>query len=112
MREYELALITSSAMSDDERAALLDRVRGLIATGGGVTTQEAHWGRRMLAYPIDHRPDGSYSFVRFRGEPAVVNELDRVLSISDGVLRHKIVRLPDKLASAGSIPLLGAPARA
>jgi small subunit ribosomal protein S6 len=112
VREYELAIITSPALSDEERTAVFDRVRSIVTGGGGAVTQEAHWGRRMLAYPIARRTDGSYSFVRFRAEPAVVDELDRVLSITDGVLRHKVVRLPDKLAAQGKIPLLGAPGRA
>jgi len=112
VREYELALITSPALDEEERTALFDRVRSIVTAGGGAVTQEAHWGRRMLAYPIAHRTDGSYSFLRFRAEPATVDELDRILSIADGVLRHKTVRLPDKLAAQGKIPLLGAPGRA
>lgn len=112
MREYELALITSSALDEETRTALFDRIRAIINQGGGAITQEAHWGRRMLAYPIAHRTDGAYSFLRLHAEPATVDELDRVLSIADGVLRHKTIRLPDALAANGKIPLLGAPGRA
>jgi hypothetical protein len=50
------------------------------------------WGRRRLAYEIDHKPEGSYHLLNFDTEPATLDELSRILRITDGVMRHLAVR--------------------
>ncbi|MHB8191085.1 MAG: 30S ribosomal protein S6 [Ferrimicrobium sp.] len=106
MRDYELALILDSAIDDELRTAFFERISQIITTGGGVVVEQAHWGRRVLAYPIDHKQEGYYAFLRFQSEPSVVVELDRVLLIADDVLRFKVVRLPERPLLAGKAPLL------
>ena len=54
------------------------------------------WGKRRFAYEIDHMTEGWYSVVEFKAENALVSELDRTLSLSDEVVRHKILRREDK----------------
>ncbi len=72
------------------------RSRAAAARGreGGGGTWESHdaWGRRKLAYEIDHKGDGSYHLLYFESEPETLAEISRVLKITDGVLRHMAVR--------------------
>jgi len=110
-RTYELALIADSSVEEAVREGLIERVGSIVKEGGGTMGEAAHWGRRSLVYPIDHHVEGFYSFHRFEAGPDVVAELDRVLSISDGVLRFKIVRLPERAVRAGKAPLLESPTR-
>ncbi len=111
MRTYELALITDSSLEETVREGVTGRVESIVAAGGGSLGEGAVWGRRTLIYPIDHHLEGFYSFHRFQAEPATVNELDRVLSIADEVLRFKIVRLPERAIQSGKAPLLKGAAR-
>lgn len=110
-RTYELALIADSSVEESVREGLIERVGSIVAEGGGTMGEAAYWGRRSLVYPIDHHVEAVYSFHRFEAGPEVVAELDRVLSISDGVLRFKIVRLPERAVRAGKAPLLESPTR-
>ena len=56
--------------------------------GGGTWVGHDPWGRRRLAYPIDKKTDGIYHLVQFDAEPAALDELTRILKITDGVMRH------------------------
>ncbi len=105
MRNYELAIIVDSSIDEELRQSIFKRIEQVIATGGEVGEQ-AHWGRRPLAYQIDHKTEGFYAFVRFVAEAAVVAELERILLISDEVIRFKVVRLPERLLASGGAPLL------
>jgi small subunit ribosomal protein S6 len=58
------------------------------------------WGRRPFAYEVNHKREGYYVLVGFAGTPATVDELGRQLGLADVVLRHKVIRLPEKHASA------------
>lgn len=56
------------------------------------------WGRRTFAYELRHRNEGIYLFIDVVATPAAVAEVDRVLSLSDEVLRHRVIRKPEKVA--------------
>src|SRR6185503_4701000 len=58
------------------------------------------WGRRKLAYEIDHKPEGFYHLLLFSSAPEVLDEITRILRITDGVLRHMAVRRPKSSAAA------------
>ncbi len=111
LRDYELGLITESSIDDEVRATLVARIEQLVRDRGGKLLERAVWGRKMLAYPINHKTEGHYAFTRFTGEPSTVAELNRILSISDEVLRFKVVRLPEAALAAGKAPLLKGTAR-
>lgn len=110
-RTYELAIIADSSVEQSVRDGLVERVGVIVKEGGGTMGESVTWGRRTLVYPIEHHSEGVYSFHRFEAGPEVVAELDRVLAISDGVLRFKIVRLPERAVRAGKAPLLESPTR-
>ena len=67
---------------------IVSRARGLVEQGGGTWIGHDPWGRRRLAYEIDKKTDGIYHLVQFDADPATLDELSRILKITDGVLRH------------------------
>jgi small subunit ribosomal protein S6 len=73
----------------------VDRITKVVEAGGGSIGQLDRWGRRRFAYEIAHQHEGYYVVLRFRADPALQPELDRVLNIADEVIRHKILQLPD-----------------
>ncbi len=92
MRNYELMLIVRGDWDDEKAGAVLEKVTGLVTGQGGTIENLEKWGKRRLAYLINDQMDGHYTVVNFKGEPAVEQELDRVLRITDGVIRFLIVR--------------------
>ncbi len=93
MREYELMYIARPNLEAAQYEALQERVTGLINADGGELTGLEVWGKRKLAYPIKHETDGYYVVLTFKGGDKLVEELNRVLNITDEFLRHKIFRI-------------------
>jgi small subunit ribosomal protein S6 len=93
MREYELTVIydLSVAESGGPEAAV-EQVTSLIEARGGKLLKADHWGRRRMAYPINHEIDGDYVVTRVELEPAAVAPLEAALGINERVYRHLIVR--------------------
>jgi small subunit ribosomal protein S6 len=109
VRPYETVIIFAPELEDSVIESFLERLLDLVKVNGGSPGTVDRWGRRTLAYELKHRREGYYVLVQFSAEPKVASELDRFLLLLDEVLRHKIVRLPDKVA--GRAPS-GAPGRA
>ena len=97
VRPYELMVILDSRLSDGDADAIVNRVTDLARQDGNVGKID-RWGRRKLAYEINKVQEGNYSVIEFASTPQTVAEISRVLSITDGVLRHKIIRLPERVA--------------
>ena len=95
MREYELMVIHRHDIDEPEVRALVSDIEARINQAGAVESSD-FWGKRRFSYEIDHMNEGYYSVVEFQGEPALVDEMDRVLSLADEVVRHKILRRADK----------------
>lgn len=70
----------------------LDRALDTVRNNGGTTGAVDRWGKRPLAYEINKRKEGYYVLVEFSGESQTVAELDRILTLSDEVIRFKILR--------------------
>ncbi|MEW6726662.1 30S ribosomal protein S6 [Desulforudis sp. 1088] len=92
MRQYEVMYILHPELEEEGLAALTAKFQEVVTAGGGEVTKLDKWGKRRLAYEIDHVHDGYYVVMKFKAEPAVARELDRVLKITDGVIRHMIIR--------------------
>jgi small subunit ribosomal protein S6 len=95
LKAYELMLIMRPNLDDEAREAVLEKIRGILTTEGGTVDSEEAWGKRRLAYEIDHTEEGDYQVVLFHANTATVAELDRVLNITDQVLRFMVVRRDD-----------------
>ncbi len=94
MREYEVMFIVKP-MEEEATEAVISKFENLIATNGGAINKLDRWGKRRLAYEIEDIADGYYCLTLFSAEPAVVAELDRVMKITDEILRHMIIRKDD-----------------
>lgn len=90
-RSYEALMIFSVEGGEDNAKALSKRFLTIIEDNAETDNVE-EWGRRRLAYPIQDEPDGYYLLVNFTSETEFPTELERVLSITDGVLRSLVVR--------------------
>jgi small subunit ribosomal protein S6 len=93
MRRYELMLVLRPDLADDKVQSSLERTARAIAGGGGQIVKQAPWGRRRLAYPIDHHREGSYYVILFEAPATAIVELERGLLISEEVLRHLVTRV-------------------
>ncbi len=92
MNKYELAVVVSAKVEDEERAAVIERVKELIARFGGTVTEVDDWGKRRLAYEIQKMREGFYYFVRFEAAPTAPAEIESRMRIMDNVIRYLCVR--------------------
>jgi small subunit ribosomal protein S6 len=90
---YDLMVLLATSVEDDRRAKILADVEQAIADGGGTIELKQDWGLRTLAYEIAHTPDAEYHLLQFSGPPALVESLGYNLKITDGVLRHRIIKV-------------------
>ncbi|MFC1982074.1 30S ribosomal protein S6 [Chloroflexota bacterium] len=93
LRDYEMVLIISPDVDEEEFEAKIDNVSRFITEKGGVISDIERWGKRRLAYPIRRFVEGSYVLTRFKLKPEFGKELEANLRISDEVLRHLLIRL-------------------
>jgi small subunit ribosomal protein S6 len=92
MRPYETMIVFDTTIDAQTIQVALDRALETIRTGGGSPGNIDRWGKRPLAYEIKKRKEGYYVLVEFAGETSTVDELHRILTLSDEVLRFKILR--------------------
>lgn len=92
MNKYELAVVLSAKLEDEERAAALEKVKGYITRFGGTVTNVDEWGKKRLAYEIQKMKEGFYYFIRFDAEPTVPAEIESRVRIMDNVIRYLVVR--------------------
>ena len=95
MHDYELILIISPDVSEEDIPGTIDKVNDFITSRGGTITEVDHWGKRKLAYPIARFGQGDYVLSRFKFKPEMAAELEAKLKISEIILRHLLVRLGD-----------------
>lgn len=96
MKAYELLLLLNPSLDEESRAAVLDKIQGVITADGGVVDSVDGWGKRKLAFEIDKLTEGDYTLIDFHTAPAAIAELDRVLHITDSVVRYMLVNREDK----------------
>ncbi len=90
---YDLMVLLATSAEDERRARILADAEQTIADGGGTVELKQDWGVRRLAFEIDHTADADYHLLQFSGPPAVVETLSYNLKITDGVLRHRIIKV-------------------
>ncbi len=97
MRKYEIVFIVRS-LEEEATNAVIEKFSKLIAANGGTIDKEDRWGKRRLAYDIKKEAEGFYVIFYVTCEPACVDECDRVMKITDEILKHMIVRTDEKEA--------------
>jgi len=95
LRDYELVVIISPELAEEEIPGTLEKIGRSITERGGSITEVNQWGRRKLAYPIQNFMEGNYVLTQFKMEPGLTADLEASLGISEEILRHLLVRLGD-----------------
>ena len=92
-RHYEMMIILDPNLEEATVQPSLEQFLSVVTTGGGSVDKVDVWGRRRLAYEIDHKSEGIYAVIDMLAEPDSVAELDRQLGLNEAVLRTKVLRL-------------------
>ena len=92
MTSYEILLMLDPELAEERQEEVVARTRELVERSGGTWSNQDVWGRRKLAYEIDHKGEGVYHLLTFDTSPETLDEISRVLKITDGVMRHMAVR--------------------
>ena len=100
MRRYELMLILRPDVADDRAQAVIDRTTRQLLGAGGQIIKVAPWGRRRLAYQIGAFREGSYHIVLFEAPPEAIVEVERLLLITEEVIRHLVTRIERPVRAA------------
>jgi small subunit ribosomal protein S6 len=91
-------VILDAGLEEDGIRGVLDRVTQLVSARGGNPGRVDRWGKRRFAYELHHRWEGYYVLLEMTAETTTVAELDRMLTLADEVIRHKVIRMPEKVA--------------
>lgn len=92
MNKYELALVVDAKIEEDVRVATVEKAKENIAKFGGTVGEVEEWGKKRLAYEIQHMKEGYYYFIKFDAEAEVPGQLEQTVRIMDNVLRYLCVR--------------------
>lgn len=93
MVKYESIFVLIPSLTEEEVKASVEKVKSVIENGGGVIDNVDEWGKRRLAYEINDINEGFYFLFNFSSNPQLPKELDRIMRISDNVLRHMIIKM-------------------
>lgn len=92
MNKYELAVVVSAKIEDDERAEVLNKVKALVERFGGQITNVDEWGKKRLAYDVQKMKEAFYYFIQFDAESTVPAEIESRIRIMDNVIRYLCVK--------------------
>ena len=92
MNKYELALVVNAKAEDDVRTATVEKAKEYIARYGGVVTEVEDWGKKRLAYDIQHMREADYYFIQFDADATCPAEGEKHVRIMENVIRYLCVR--------------------
>ena len=92
MNSYELLYIIDNEISDEAKEAVVAKISAVITDNGGTIDGVDKWGTRKLAYPINYKTEGYYVLVNFTAQATLPSELERVVRITDSVVRFLVVK--------------------
>ena len=93
MNKYEIAVVLSAKLEDEERAAIIERIKGLVERFEGNVTSVDDWGKKRLAYEIQKMKEGFYYFIQFNAASTAPAEIERRVRIMENVIRYLCVRV-------------------
>jgi small subunit ribosomal protein S6 len=91
MNNYELLYIIDNDLAEEAKEALIAKLNGVVTDNGGSVETVDKWGTKKLAYPINFKNEGYYVLVNFTAPAALPSELERVMRITDGVVRFMVI---------------------
>lgn len=113
MRAYELMVIIHGDLDEGPAQAWVTQItNGITKAGGRVVGRPDWWGKRRFAYEINHRHEGYYVVLNVEAKGGALDDLERTLRLADDIVRHKLIRLPDREAQRRNMLGAGAPASA
>lgn len=92
MNKYELAVVVSAKIEDDERTAIVDKCKALVERFGGTITNVDEWGKKRLAYEVQKMKEAFYYFIQFDAESTAPAEIENRIRIMDNVIRFLVVK--------------------
>ncbi|HEY3314176.1 MAG TPA: 30S ribosomal protein S6 [Bacillota bacterium] len=92
MRKYEVMFVIRPELDEEKTTAVIEKFQNLLTAQGATVTKVEKWGKRRLAYEVKGLFEGFYVVLQFDGEAEAAAELERVLKITDEVIRHLIIR--------------------
>jgi small subunit ribosomal protein S6 len=92
LNDYEIMLLLDPEIAETRANEIIQRIRDSVDGAGGTWDGHEPWGRRRLAYEIDHKGEAIYHLLLLTAPPETLTEITRVLKITDGVLRHGAYR--------------------
>lgn len=92
MRKYETIFVAHPSLDEEAVKALIEKFKGVIEKENGTIDNVDFWGKRKLAYEIAKVNEGYYTLINFTANTELPKELDRVFGITDGIIRHIIVK--------------------
>ena len=84
--KYEVLYILTPELGEEGTAALVEKFKAMVEAEGTLTNID-EWGKRRLAYPINDLPEGYYVLMNFESNPAFPAEMERVMKITEGIMR-------------------------
>ena len=96
MNKYELAVVVSAKIEDDERAATIEKVKEIITKHGGTITNVDEWGKKRLAYDVQKMREAFYYFIQFDGQSTVPTEIVSRVRLMENVVRYLVVKQDEK----------------
>jgi small subunit ribosomal protein S6 len=91
MNKYESIFIINPELDEETTKSLIEKVKGVIEADGSIENLD-EWGKRKLAYEVQGHNEGYYVLTNFTAETSVPAELDRIFKITEGIIRHMIIR--------------------
>ncbi len=92
MTKYEMLYILDCALTDEAKESIIKKLEDLVTSNGGVIEATDRWGVKKLQYPINYKSEGYYVLMTFEAATTLVQELKRVVGITDGVIRRLITK--------------------
>lgn len=99
-RLYEILFIADPNLGEAEFEELVGQVQGFVEKAGGVIDKTDKWGKKRMAYMVGKHREGSYVLMTVQGGGGLVREIGRRLKVTDGVIRHLVVRVDEELRKA------------
>ena len=88
--KYEVLYVLNPNLTEEETAGIVEKIKNLIEQNNGTIDELNEWGKRKLAYEINYLTEGYYVLVKFTSGPELPAEVDRILGITDGVIRSLV----------------------
>ncbi|RMG59713.1 MAG: 30S ribosomal protein S6 [Deltaproteobacteria bacterium] len=104
MRRYETAIVLHPDLGEEAREAVVQRLLEALSQFSGELLDREDWGTRKLAYKINRQERGYYLFLRYTGNPGVVEEVERLLKINEGVLRFLTTKYEKDIKGKYPVP--------